>query len=87
MLVEYGNSSKMIAGMVAYVKEQKLMYNTDIQQAQKKIISAIKTEKQRLYSEELARFKDLITNPTRMRLSEATLEARSSNWLTTLPNK
>ena len=83
MLVEYVNSSKMIAGMVAYVKEQKLMYNTDIQQAQKKIISAIKTEEQRLYSEELARF----TNPTRMRLSEATLEARSSNWLTTLPNK
>ena len=45
MLVEYVNSSKMIAGMVAYVKEQKLMYNTDIQQTQKKIISAIKTEK------------------------------------------
>ena len=28
--VEYANSSKMIAGMVADVKEQKLMYNPDI---------------------------------------------------------
>ena len=46
----------MIVGMVADVKEQKSMYNPDIQQAQNKIISAIKTEKQRRYSEELARF-------------------------------
>ena len=44
--VEYANSSKMIAGMIADVKEQKSMYNPDIQQAQKKIISVIKTEKQ-----------------------------------------
>ena len=77
----------MIAGMVADVKEQKSMYNPDIQQAQKKIINVIKTEKQRRYSEELAHFKDEITDPTRIRLLEATLEAGSSNWLTTLPIK
>ena len=77
----------MIAGMVVDVKEQKSMYNADVQQAQKKIISTMKTEKQRRYSEELARFKDKITNPTRMWLLEATLEAGSSNWLTTLPIK
>ena len=63
------------------------MYNPDIQQEQKKIISVIKTEKLRRYSEELARFKDEITDPTRMQLLEATLEAGSSNWLTTLPIK
>ena len=63
------------------------MYNPDIQQEQKKIISVIKTEKLRRYSEELARFKDEITDPTRMRLLEATFEAGSSNWLTTLPIK
>ena len=44
-------------------------------------------ETERRYSEELARFKDEITDPTRMRLLEATLEAGSSNWLTTLPIK
>ena len=71
--VEYANSSKIIAGMVVDVKEQNSMYNPDVQQAQKKITSAIKTEKQRRYSEELARFKDEITDPTRMRLLEATL--------------
>ena len=81
------NLSKMIDGMVVGVKEQKSMYNADVQQAQKKVIDTIKTEKQRRYYVELARFKDEIADPTQMWLLEITLESGSSNWLTTPPIK
>ena len=42
-LGEYADSSNMITGMVVDVKEQNSMYKPDVQQAQKKIINAIKT--------------------------------------------
>ena len=86
--IEYANSYKMTAEMVEKVKDQNALYNPEVRENQKKIVNEIKAKKHHNNMEKLKSIREDITDdPIRKRILEASLEAGSSNWLTTLPIK
>ena len=85
--VEFQNSRKVTKEMVEKVINQNALFDPEIEQRQKKVISNLKAEKNNANKNLLARIKDSITDPERRRILEATMEPGASNWLTALPIK